>query len=240
MSLTLRTATVSDVGPVRSNNEDAAYAGRRLVALADGIGGMPSGELASAIVVRALAAIEQSAPAGEAGLDALRSTLDEANHSIQQAAQADEAHDGMGTTVTALMLVGDQVALVNVGDSRCYLHRDHHLSQLTKDDTFVQSLVDEGLLTAAEARMHPRRSIVTQALQGLSYEATGSLRPVHPGDRYLLCSDGLSDFVTDDVIEQTLSSYPDIEHCAVQLVKLALDGGGSDNVTVVIADVIPA
>jgi PPM family protein phosphatase len=239
MSLTLRTATVSDVGPVRSNNEDAAYAGRRLVALADGIGGMPSGELASAIVVRALAAIERTAPPGEAGLDALRTTLDEANQTIQQAAQADEAHDGMGTTVTALLLVGDQVALVNVGDSRCYLHRDNHLSQLTKDDTFVQSLVDEGLLTADEARMHPRRSIVTQALQGLSYEASGSLRPVQLGDRYLLCSDGLSDFVTDDIIEQTLSSYPEIEQCAAQLVKLALDGGGSDNVTVVIADVVP-
>ena len=240
MSLTLRTATASDVGPVRANNEDSAYAGQRLVALADGIGGMPSGELASAIVVRALAAVEERTPDDRSALETLRVTVEAANRTIMETAARDEAHDGMGTTVTALALAGEEIALVHVGDSRCYLERDGELTQLTKDDTFVQSLVDEGLLTAAEARIHPRRSIVTQALQGIGYEPTCRLLPVRVGDRYLLCSDGLSDFVTDDVIGHTLRSSSDLDQCAAQLIRLALDNGGSDNITVVIADVTPA
>src|SRR6185369_3332674 len=171
--LRLHATTVTDVGLVRSNNEDAAHAGRHVVALADGIGGMPAGELASDVVVRALAALD----AGETAevpdpIEALPSTVEAANQQIHELSEADVAKDGMGTTVTALMLAGDEVALINVGDSRCYLERDGELYRLTKDDTFVQALVDEGLLTPAEARNHPRRSIVTQALQGLPYEAT--------------------------------------------------------------------
>jgi protein phosphatase len=144
----------------------------------------------------------------------------------------------MGTTATAVLLVNDQFALMNVGDSRAYLHRGGHLAQLTKDDTFVQSLVDQGLLTQAEARFHPRRSVVTQALQGLPYEPTLSLQPARPGDRLLLCSDGLSDVVADTDIERAMATFPDVRDCAHQLVKLALEAGSTDNVTVVVADVV--
>jgi PPM family protein phosphatase len=242
MSLMLRSVKVSDIGLVRTNNEDAAHAGRRLVALADGIGGMPSGELASAIVVQALATLDAE-PDGPApmrdALAALKGAVEVANQQILEAGESDTSHDGMGTTVTALLLSGEEIALLNVGDSRCYLHRDGELSQLTKDDTLVQTLVDQGILTADEARVHPRRSIVTQALQGLSYEATSAVHPVRPGDRFLLCSDGLSDMVVDKVIGDTLHAYPDLRECAEHLVKLALDAGASDNVTVVVADVVP-
>jgi protein phosphatase len=237
MSLRLHATTVTDVGLVRSNNEDAAHAGQHVVALADGIGGMPAGELASDVVVRALAALDARPPAAEAET-ALRDTVEAANKAIQELSEADVRRDGMGTTVTALMLCGDQVAVINVGDSRCYLERDGELLRLTKDDTFVQALVDEGLLTPAEARHHPRRSIVTQALQGLPYEATSTTRSARPGDRFLLCSDGLSDIVTDEAIGQTLRTQPDLDACARSLIRLALDAGASDNVTVVVADVV--
>jgi protein phosphatase len=237
MTLRLRATTVTDVGLVRSNNEDAAHAGRQVVALADGIGGMPAGELASSIVVRALAALDAEPFITEPEA-ALRDTVEAANKTIQQLSESDQSRDGMGTTVTALMLAGDQIALINVGDSRCYLERDGELYRLTKDDTFVQALVDEGLLTPAEARNHPRRSIVTQALQGQQYEATSTTRPTRPGDRFLLCSDGLSDMITDEAIGQALRTYPDLDQCARSLVRLALDAGASDNVTVVVADVV--
>jgi protein phosphatase len=237
MSFTLRAATVSDIGLVRANNEDSAHAGRHLIALADGIGGMPAGELASGIVVRTLAALDED-PAGTDALSALRRATEAANQEILEVSESDAANDGMGTTATALLLSGDQLALMHVGDSRAYMQRGGELCQLTKDHTFVQSLVDQGLLTPDEARHHPRRSVVTQALQGLEYQPTLELQPAKPGDRLLLCSDGLSDFVSDEAIGRTLRSYPDVAQCAEQLVKLALEAGTADNVTVVVADVV--
>lgn len=237
MSFSLRTAVVSDIGLVRSNNEDSAHASRCLLALADGIGGMPAGELASDIVVKTLAELDDSSPTSDA-LGALRAAAETANREILLVSESDPANDGMGTTATAVMLAGDQLALLHVGDSRAYLLRDGELSQLTKDDTLVQSLVDQGLLTVEEARLHPRRSIVTQALQGSDYEPTLSLRPAYAGDRLLLCSDGLSDVVTDDQLARTLRTFTDLKECAEQLVRLALDGGSTDNVTVVLGDVV--
>ncbi len=239
MSLILRAATVSDIGRVRTNNEDSAYAGRRLIALADGIGGMPAGELASDIAIRTLTPLEAAPPDIEP-LTALRKAIEAANEQIRAAGESDEANDGMGTTATALLLAGHQIALLHVGDSRGYVMRDGELSQLTKDDTFVQSLVDQGVLTAAEARSHPRRSVVTQALQGLEFEPTCTLLPVRIGDRFLLCSDGLSDVVADESIAQVLRSTPDPRRCAQELVNLALEAGAPDNVTVVVADVASA
>jgi serine/threonine protein phosphatase PrpC len=236
MSFILRAAVVSDIGLVRTNNEDSAHAGRRLLVLADGIGGMPAGELASDIVVQTLAALDHG-PSTDDALSALRLAAEAANRKILQVSESDPANDGMGTTATAVLLSGDQLALLHVGDSRGYLVRNGELSQLTKDHTFVQSLVDQGLLTPEEARHHPRRSIVTQALQGLEYEPTLTCQPAQLGDRLLLCSDGLSDFISDDAIGDTLGSYSDLKQCAEQLVKLALDAGSTDNVTVVVADV---
>jgi protein phosphatase len=237
MSLTLRTAAASDPGLVRSNNEDSAHAGERLLAVADGVGGMPAGELASQIMIRALAPLEALDARGDDLLRAFREAVNEANRQIREAGEADPATDGMGTTVTALLLSADQLALLHVGDSRAYLLRDGVFRQLTKDDTFVQSLVDQGVLTAEEARNHPQRSLITRAIQGQHVAPTTRMLPVQPGDRYLLCTDGLSDVVADEAIGQTLQSYADRRECVEQLVKLALQAGAPDNVTAVLADV---
>jgi PPM family protein phosphatase len=236
MSLTLRTAAATDSGLVRPNNEDSAHAGERLVVVADGVGGMPAGELASDIVVRMLAGLDRPGDLGEP-LRALRDAVDEANRLIREAGESDPANDGMGTTVTALLLAGDHLALLHVGDSRGYLLRGGELRQLTRDDTFVQSLVDQGLLTAEEARNHPQKSLITRAVQGQHLAPTVGLLDPEPGDRYLLCSDGLSDVVTDEAIGLALQSYTDRQQCVEQLIKLALQAGAPDNVTAVLADV---
>jgi protein phosphatase len=239
MSLMLRAAVVTDLGLVRSNNEDAAHAGKRLLAVADGIGGAPAGELASEIVIRALAALD-GGPEPEAPLAALGQAIAAANREIGESTAGDLTRQGMGTTVTALLLSGDRFALLHVGDSRGYLLRDGKLSRLTRDDTFVQALVDRGMITAVEARHHPQRSIITQAVQGGDFEPTGALLVPYPADRYLLCSDGLSDYVSDELIEETLAGYADPQRCAEQLVGLALRAGAPDNVTVVVGDVVLA
>src|SRR5438874_5690512 len=146
MTLRLRSAAVSDLGLIRSNNEDAAFAGQRIMAVADGIGGAPAGEVASEIVIGALRALED-APVADDPEQALRDALAEANRQIGAAAEADPARQGMGTTITALMVAGGQLALLHVGDSRGYLLREGNLTRLTRDDTLVQELVDRGVLT---------------------------------------------------------------------------------------------
>jgi protein phosphatase len=238
-SLILRAVTVSDRGLVRTNNEDVAHAGDRLVAVADGIGGLPAGEIASDLAIRALAPVERL-PDGAEPLAALRGAVEAANRLIREAAGADPASDGMGTTMTAVLLSGDQLAVVHVGDSRCYLLRHGRLRQLTRDDTLVQALVDQGLLTPDEARRHPQRSLVTRAVQGTDVVPTTAALTAEPGDRLLLCSDGLSDVVDDHAIGQALTTYRDRRQCAEQLVKLAQQAGAPDNVTVVVADLVEA
>lgn len=249
MSVFFSAATVTDLGLVRANNEDSAYAGRRLLVVADGMGGMPAGELASDIVVRALTPLEDTAEqpdgAGDSGdvkdpLSSLREALESANATVRQVAESDAANDGMGTTVTALLLSDDHIGLLHVGDSRCYRLRDGELAQLTRDDTYVQALVDQGLLTPAEARIHPRRSVVTQAVQGHDLEPTCTTLTPAPSDRFLLCSDGLSDIITDDVIAEALRANSDPKQCAAHLVSLALRAGAPDNVTVIVGDINPS
>jgi serine/threonine protein phosphatase PrpC len=237
MSLRLRTAVVSDLGLIRSNNEDAAHVGPRLLAVADGIGGAPAGELASDIVIRTLAALDDAPDTGNP-LDELRSALDDANRQIGEAAEADPARQGMGTTLTALLVTGDRLALLHVGDSRGYRVRGGTLSRLTRDDTFVQELVDRGVLSPEDARHHPQRSIITQAVQGADFTATATMLSPRSGDRYLLCSDGLSDYVSDEAIEEALLSCADPQPCAESLVRLALQAGAPDNVTVIVSDVV--
>ena len=144
----------------------------------------------------------------------------------------------MGTTVTALMLSGDRMAALNVGDSRCYLVRDGELTQLTRDDTYVQALVDQGVLTPDDARRHPQRALVTQAVQGGPFRPAGRMIPVQAGDRFLLCSDGLSDYVEDSMILQTLLANADRKTAAAELVHRTLENGAPDNVTVIVADVV--
>ncbi|KXK62881.1 protein phosphatase [Micromonospora rosaria] len=236
MTLILRSAIINDVGLVRTNNEDSALAGDRLVAVADGMGGLPAGELASEIVIRILD--ELTPPFGTAeAADALAAVVSTANQRIRAAITADPAREGMGTTLTAGLLAGDTLVLAQVGDSRCYLLRDTELTQLTRDDTFVQALVDQGALTPAQARQHPQRSLVTRAVQGVDAPPAIGTVTVYPGDRLLLCSDGLSDYVDDQAIGAALGTYYDRQHCGEQLVKLAHQAGAPDNVTVVVTDV---
>lgn len=242
MSPILRTAAATHVGLVRTNNEDSWHAGDRLLVVADGVGGMPAGEFASAIVVRAFAPLDESLPAeadaeAEAGvLRDLGAALVRANDEINEESQTDPARDGMGTTVTALRLTGDQLAVIHVGDSRAYRLRDGGLEQITRDDTYVQVLVDEGVLSRWEARHHPQRSVVTKAVAGRPLEPTTMVVATRPGDRYLVCSDGLSDYVTDDAIHEALKTHPDLQDCADCLVDLTLKAGAPDNVTVIVAD----
>lgn len=239
MTLILRSAIRNDVGLVRTNNEDCALAGDRLVAVADGMGGLPAGEVASDIVIRILDELAPPALPDEAA-DALRAVVSAANQRIRAAITVDPARDGMGTTLTAGLLAADTLVLAQVGDSRCYLLRAGALTQLTRDDTFVQALVDQGALSPDQARHHPQRSLVTRAVQGSDTPPAIGMLTVFPGDRLLLCSDGLSDYVTDAAIASVLGTYADRQLCGEQLVKLAHQAGAPDNVTVVVSDVTAA
>jgi protein phosphatase len=236
MTFAVHAVAATDQGLVRSNNEDAVFVGVRLLVVADGMGGLPAGELASDILVQALAVVDSRPDTGEP-LQDLLAALQTANDRIEDAVADDDARDGMGTTVTALLFSGDHVAALNVGDSRSYLIRDGELTQLTRDDTYVQALVDQGVLTPDDARRHPQRALVTQAVQGGPFRPAGRMIPVEPGDRFLLCSDGLSDYVADDVIADTLRANPDRKTCAAELVHRTLDAGAPDNVTVIVADI---
>ncbi|WP_343601821.1 PP2C family serine/threonine-protein phosphatase [Mycobacterium sp.] len=236
MTLVLRYAARSDVGLVRSNNEDSVYAGARLLALADGMGGHAAGEVASQLVIAALAQLDDDEPGGDL-LAKLDTAVREGNSAIAAQVEMEPDLEGMGTTLTAILFAGNRLGLAHIGDSRGYLLRDGELTQITKDDTFVQTLVDEGRITREEAHSHPQRSLIMRALTGHEVEPTLTMREVHAGDRYLLCSDGLSDPVSDETILETLK-IPDVTESADRLIELALRGGGPDNVTVVVADVV--
>jgi PPM family protein phosphatase len=238
VALILHYAVRSDLGLVRSNNEDSVYAGPRLLAIADGMGGHAAGEVASKIVIGALEGLDEDRPVGDL-MGALRNAVLEANRRIAEAVQNSKELEGMGTTLTALRFSGAQVGLVHVGDSRGYMMRGDQLSQLTHDDTYVQYLVDSGKLTPDEAKEHPRKSVILRALLGTEVEPDVSIREARAGDRYLLCTDGLSDVVTAETILETLR-IPDAQESADRLVELALRGGGPDNVTVIVADVVNA
>ncbi|VEH94753.1 PP2C-family Ser/Thr phosphatase (plasmid) [Tsukamurella tyrosinosolvens] len=237
MSLVLRYAARSDRGLVRSNNEDSVYAGARLLALADGMGGHAAGEVASQLMINALAPLDDDEPGGDL-LDTLEEAMVAGNETIAEQVAEDPELDGMGTTLTAILFAGSKLGLIHVGDSRGYLRRDGQLIRITKDDTFVQTLVDEGRITAEQAHTHPQRSLIMKALTGHEVEPTLTLREAKAGDVYLLCSDGLSDVVSDETIGETLElATEDVSAAADRLIELALKSGGPDNVTVVVARV---
>lgn len=236
MTLVLRYAARSDRGLVRANNEDSVYAGARLLALADGMGGHAAGEVASQLMIAALAHLDDDEPGGDL-LGKLEAATHEGNATIADHVEEDPELEGMGTTLTAILFAGSKLGLVHIGDSRAYLLRDDQLTQITRDDTFVQSLVDEGRITAEQAHTHPQRSLIMRALTGNEIEPTLTVREARAGDRYLLCSDGLSDVVSDETIANTLREGTHDES-ADRLIELALRSGGPDNVTVIVADVI--
>ncbi|MFI7430324.1 PP2C family protein-serine/threonine phosphatase [Micromonospora sp. NPDC049836] len=235
MTLTLRYAAHSDRGLIRDGNQDSVYAGPRLLAVADGMGGMAAGDVASNIVIGAMAPLDEDVP-GDALVDALRSAVGTANQQLRDTVDANPQLEGMGTTLTATLFSGSKLGMVHIGDSRAYLLRNGEFAQITKDDTYVQMLVDEGRISAEEASSHPQRSLLTRALDGRDIDPEYSVRQVLPGDRYLICSDGLSGVVSADTIAETMRDYPDPQQCVERLVQLALRGGGPDNITVIVAD----
>ena len=232
---TLRFALQSQIG-LRANNEDAAYAGPRLLALADGMGGHAAGEIAASLAIEELVALNTQSPSVDILRD-LRDAVARANKAIARRATRDPETAGMGTTLTALLFAEHRVALAHIGDSRAYLLRNGSLQQITRDDTFVQSLLDEGRITPQEAAHHPQRNLVLNVLTGHETQACFELRETDPGDRYLVCSDGLSDYVAPDEITAVLE-MSDPQRRPQELIRLALRRGSQDNITCVVGDVV--
>jgi len=235
----LNRGAMTDMGRMRKNNEDRYLVAGRLAAVADGMGGHRAGEVASAIAMEELATLEHAGPwptPAEAG-EALRRVFLAANRRIRETAAKDSQFEGMGTTLVALLEDGDSIHLANVGDSRAYLLRNGELSQVTVDHTLVQELIDEGRLRPDEAERHPQRSIITRAL-GVESDVEVDLftYKLLSGDRLLLCSDGLSGVVDERRIRNVLLRVPGPQRAAEKLVGMANEGGGPDNITVVVLD----
>lgn len=238
MAIALRYAARSDVGLLRDHNEDSGYVGPRLLLVADGVGGHAAGEVASSIAVAVMATLDEDSP-GRDLLDQLSGAIGTANSHLQDMIRGDPDLHGMSTTLTAMLRAGSRFGLAHVGDSRCYLLRDGALQQITKDHTFVQTLVDEGRISPEEADHHPQRNVITNALDGRDdLELDLSVRQARIDDRYLLCSDGLSGVVSEDTLHETLSTNSRPEDAVERLVELALRGGGPDNITAIVADVV--
>jgi protein phosphatase len=236
MTLVLRYAARSDRGLIRGTNQDSVYAGPRLLAVADGMGGHAAGDVASKVVIAALEHLDDDTPSGDL-LQALRQAVFDGSEHLREVIREAPHLEGMGTTLTAVLFAGGRLGLCHVGDSRAYLMRDGEFSQVTHDDTFVQSLIDDGRITEEEANSHPQRSLLLRALNGQDVEPDLSMRDARAGDRYLLCSDGLSGVVSFETIAQAMAD-PDPQATADRLIELALRSGGPDNITCIVADVV--
>ncbi|MFG3224402.1 PP2C family protein-serine/threonine phosphatase [Kitasatospora sp. NPDC048194] len=238
MTLVLRFAAGSHKGLIREGNEDSGYAGPRLLAVADGMGGAAAGEVASSEVLGSIVRLDEDVPGADL-LTLLGDAVQGANDRLRQMVEEDPQLEGMGCTLTAMLWTGQRMGLVHVGDSRAYLLRDGSLVQITQDHTWVQRLVDEGRITPEEAETHPQRSLLMRALDGRGQvEPDLSIREVRAGDRYLICSDGLSGPVSHQTLQDTLGSFYSPEQTVQELIQLALRGGGPDNITCIVADVI--
>jgi PPM family protein phosphatase len=231
MTVRLRVGARTDVGRVRQGNEDSFMAEDPLFAVADGMGGHQGGEVASRV------ALETIGSAADGGSD-LASVVREANRAVFTRASEDPGLAGMGTTLTAVLVDGDRLHVAHVGDSRMYLLRDGRLERVTKDHTVVENLVEEGRLTPKEASIHPQRSILTRAL-GVEEDVRVDETDVDvvPGDRVLLCSDGLTGMVEDEDIVRILTERRDPQGASDALVEAANEAGGQDNITAVVLDV---
>lgn len=239
MPIAFNYAARSDVGMVRTNNEDSGYAGPHLLAMADGMGGHAGGDVASSTIIGALADLDDEALSGAEATDALLRRIQEANAELGARTREEPALEGMGTTLIAMLRSRDKLVLTHIGDSRAFLVREGAVTQITKDHSFVQSLVDQGRITQEEAQTHPQRSLVTKVLTGHPDDDPDVVvRQAQVGDRYLIASDGLTDYVARDTIDEVLTSTKKPADACERLVQLALKAGAPDNVTVVIGDIV--
>jgi protein phosphatase len=232
----VRVGARTDVGRVRERNEDAYLVQEPLYAVADGMGGHRGGDVASSMTVEALESVELPS---DDPLASLVEEIKKANVEVLRRGESDKELRGMGTTVTAFLTDDDRAYVAHVGDSRAYLLRDGSLQRLTRDHTLVERMVEEGRLQADEARHHPQRSILTRAL-GVDQDVQVddlTLDPLQAGDRILLCSDGLSAMVDEDVIERALLEEADPQAACERLVEAAIEAGGEDNITVLVLDI---
>jgi serine/threonine protein phosphatase PrpC len=236
MSPALRVGGRSDVGLHRHNNQDSMYAGSHLIAVADGVGGAAGGEVASAVTITALRSLDSGAITDPEA--ALRTAAEAADTSIRDTIARDAALAGMSTTLTAILATDDRVTLAHIGDSRAYLLRNGVITQLTHDHTLVQTLIDDGEITPEEALVHPRRSWIMRALDGRGQPELDLIAlELQAGDRCLLCTDGLSSYVSEADIATGLADG-DPQAAAERLTDLALHAGGADNITCIVADLL--
>ncbi len=235
-------AAVSHVGKIRANNQDSGYVGPNLFVVADGVGGHAGGDVASAIATKRIAEADQVYASTADAEFALQSALIAANQLLAETVFEHSELTGMGTTVSGIIRVGGQIVMAHIGDSRVYLFREGELSQISSDHTFVQRLVDSGRITPEEAAVHPRRSVLMRVLGDVDAapEIDTLTLDTRPGDRWLICSDGLSSYVAEDRIAGILEHVAGAEPAAYRLVKESLDHGAPDNVTVVLLDVVDA
>jgi serine/threonine protein phosphatase PrpC len=235
-------SAISDVGRVRKDNQDSGYVGPHLVAVCDGVGGAARGDIASSTAIAQLRKLEDNPPGPDTSesdlLGLVSNALHRAHDRIAELVDENPTLNGTSTTATIALFDGERIGLGHVGDSRAYLFRDGEISQLTTDHTFVQTLIDEGRITEAEARVHPHRNLILRAVDGLhDLEPDLFVLEARTGDRLLLCSDGASGVLDAGRLADILSSgSPD--YAAVELVRASLEAGSSDNVTCLVADVV--
>jgi len=239
MPVKLISAAGSHDGKVRKSNQDSGYAGVQLFLVADGMGGHAGGDIASAITAQHLATIDERHATTKLASEAMVKALQQANDKLTAIVHDHHYLSGMGTTCSALMFVGDKVAVAHIGDSRIYLLRDGKVRQVTKDHTFVQKLVDAGRITAEEALFHPRRNVLMRALGDIENEPEidTELTATKPGDRWLICSDGLNGYVPDAILLPAIEQHSDPNELVSTLIDEALEFGAPDNVTIVVVDV---
>ena len=236
----LRWAARTDVGRARDRNEDSFFAGDHVFVVADGLGGHNAGDVASSLAVEPFKALDRRVDGqpSERVARLLTDTVLEANRAVYRRAQSDAKVRGMGTTLTAVAITNGAAHLAHVGDSRCYLLRGGAMNQLSNDHTLVARMVQEGKLTTEQAEVHPQRSILTRALGAEPEVDVDSLEvDLLPGDRLLLCSDGLSSVIPEERIREILSSATELDNGCGLLIDEANAQGGPDNITVVAVEV---
>jgi len=234
-SFGFRAAGRSDIGLARENNEDSGFIGKRFILVADGMGGHAAGELASSTAVAIIARLDSKKDLNDSSLTSITNSI---TKEIKNAISKDSSRTGMGTTLTSVNFTENQISITHVGDSRAYLIRNKEIKQLTKDHTYIQTLLDNGEINKEEAKTHPQRSMLLQAIDGATEVVADSLDlEINIGDQILVCSDGLTNVVSDNEILEIINKYEYVGAVSA-LIEKALENGAPDNVTIVLAEII--